>query len=878
MDVATIKEAFNGTILWCCVGAVGLMALAGLAVAAWKTPGKIMEVARKRGWLYVVVMGAFMAVATDAGSPTREDKERDRMRREQQAAEDAAWNAALGIGGLEAMGGADRRLAASLGDTEPSGGLSEGMAAGGLPASQETAEGTGAVMPSVRSLSVYNSLSRVMGVPMTVTTNLNQALQLNLHTNVRLPSGNVQFSIDAAEGAQFTVWMYDYGRGQYRRLLDMDGRAVVNLPISGWRRLVGDSSQSYSPVTPIYVTSAAKGAAMLRFGYWCVVDGKIVQDWQSQEITSVEPPLLSDINNDGRIDALDVSLFLDGGQFRFWCNQETVKGDYVGHVSDDRRNSQDLEINGRYDLVNFFPISLNLSALRYSWGNLVSYRLETNVQDTNTFKYCYARISKNALREMQTMDKFTLDGHRLHEAPLEALPRDGVALGSSTIESLCQDDAVVVAEAVSPYVSMRLVVKVGETELYAFTAPFSIQSVRDMYRVVDLTGAVDNPNFVPRIPHWEPANYPDAETDNTHFIFAHGYNVNPYDAMIWHDQMFKRFWWVGSKSMYTGVIWRGDESQFQLPYVGGVTPNYYVNVDHALTTAPYLATVVNGLPGDRKFVGAHSLGNMLVTSAIVDHALQYDRYFMFDAAVALEAYDVTAISPDSKNNMTPANWRAYSDRVRASHWFELFGEEDARHDLTWHGRFSSLANSVNYYSSEEDVLDKSDGQTHPVASASYAWMNQETRKGVWPMLLPGNNEAGWEFNSSYLVNNPYGGQGEPLRVPRSPAQADLISTNSLVVAPFFAPFDDMSICVTNRLETVPAKYQLLGDAIPAESYATGRNPVPSWGEEASGNSNQDMIMMRDVGISRAWNHGYLKDMSYRYIHRLFEDVLTRMEE
>ena len=414
MDVATIKEAFNGTILWCCVGAVGLMALAGLGVAAWKTPGKIMEVARKRGWLYIVVMGAFMAVATDAGSPTREDKERDRMRREQQAAEDAAWNAALGIGGLEAMGGADRRLAASLGDTEPSGGLSEGMAAGGLPASQETAEGTGAVMPSVRSLSVYNSLSRVMGVPMTVTTNLNQALQLNLHTNVRLPSGNVQFSIDAAEGAQFTVWMYDYGHGQYRRLLDTDGRAVVNLPISGWRRLVGGSSQSYSPVTPIYVTSAAKGAATLRFGYWCVVDGKIVQDWQSQEITSVEPPLLPDINNDGRIDALDVSLFLDGGQFRFWCNQETVKGDYVGHVSDDRRNSQDLEINGRYDLVNFFPISLNLSALRYSWGNLVSYRLETNVQDTNTFKYCYARISKNALREMQTMDKFTLDGHRLH--------------------------------------------------------------------------------------------------------------------------------------------------------------------------------------------------------------------------------------------------------------------------------------------------------------------------------------------------------------------------------------------------------------------------------------------------------------------------------
>lgn len=41
--------------------------------------------------------------------------------------------------------------------------------------------------------------------------------------------------------------------------------------------------------------------------------------------------------------------------------------------------------------------------------------------------------------------------------------------------------------------------------------------------------------------------------------------------------------------------------------------------------------------------------------------------------------------------------------------------------------------------------------------------------------------------------------------------------------PFFGNFDDMSICVTNRLASLPGKAKLLGDAIPAESYATGRN-------------------------------------------------------
>ncbi|MDD6030537.1 MAG: hypothetical protein PUE68_06935, partial [Kiritimatiellae bacterium] len=144
--------------------------------------------------------------------------------------------------------------------------------------------------------------------------------------------------------------------------------------------------------------------------------------------------------------------------------------------------------------------------------------------------------------------------------------------------------------------------------------------------------------------------------------------------------------------------------------------------------------------------------------------------------------------------------------------------------------------------------------------------------------LPGNNEAGWEFNDFYKVDNPYSGQGESYRMPRPPAQADLIGTDSLVVAPFFAPFDDMSICVTNRLTSLPGKARLLGDAIPAESYATGRNPVPGWEERSHGNENQDMILFRESSCSGSWTHGFIKDMSYFYVQQLFLDVVRRMKE
>ena len=56
-----------------------------------------------------------------------------------------------------------------------------------------------------------------------------------------------------------------------------------------------------------------------------------------------------------------------------------------------------------------------------------------------------------------------------------------------------------------------------------------------------------------------------------------------------------------------------------------------------------------------------------------------------------------------KESPTSAEWRPYPDRVRSSHWYELFlsSPNDARQGLTWKGLFRDVDNTINFYSSAD---------------------------------------------------------------------------------------------------------------------------------------------------------------------------------
>ena len=188
--------------------------------------------------------------------------------------------------------------------------------------------------------------------------------------------------------------------------------------------------------------------------------------------------------------------------------------------------------------------------------------------------------------------------------------------------------------------------------------------LKERFHVIDLDGCPVTNAIVEvvfgGVEAWNAGNFPDEESDGAQFVFVHGYNVNEASARAWGAEMFKRLWQSGSCNMFTAVTWYGNDSQSAL-YLGN-TPDYYSNVEHALSTAAAFKQSVQALPGTAKYIAAHSLGNMLVSSAIAEHGLAVARYFMLNAAVPIEAYAPSAITETTRTNMTPVDWRPYALR------------------------------------------------------------------------------------------------------------------------------------------------------------------------------------------------------------------------
>jgi len=340
----------------------------------------------------------------------------------------------------------------------------------------------------------------------------------------------------------------------------------------------------------------------------------------------------------------------------------------------------------------------------------------------------------------------------------------------------------------------------------------------------------------------------------------------------------------------------GNESQFHMPGVGLVSPNYHVNVEHAFASASNLVAVAQQYAGRRYFV-AHSLGNMLVSSAIQDWCLPYDKYMLLNAAVPIEAYDTStsAVNTVTVDRLTPRSWVGYPDELRAARWYDLFENGDARRSLTWKGRFSRVVNAVNCYSSEEEVLRCGFGENRQPLQRSYSWYNQERVKGVKPtQSVLGRNEGGWKFNTAHYIQLSFdddeSGQTIPYSRLRTPSEAVQLMNEphqDLRATPFFGEFADMSICSTNFM-TVAAlgrslRAQLLADAIPAESLPAGASEVPSWNGQSSDNVNmalglKDNSRLIEDEDDRAWGHSFFLSAPYMVVHQLFELITVLSQQ
>ena len=377
------------------------------------------------------------------------------------------------------------------------------------------------------------------------------------------------------------------------------------------------------------------------------------------------------------------------------------------------------------------------------------------------------------------------------------------------------------------------------------------------------------------------------------------------ETPLWAQNVFKKLWWAGLDRRFIAVQWRGNEGQtlLELPLVGYVTPNYYGNVQNAFATASALKTAMDGISGLKWFI-AHSLGNMLVSAAIQDYGMPHEKYFMLNAAIAMEALDPTnGITQESHDNMTPHAWTNYVDRVRSTHWFERFPEGDGRRLLTWKGRFANVTNIVNFYSTQEEVVNNGDGDWHTILKRNFVWYNQETRKGVWPLMLH-EYEGGWEFNPYHdtVTGSHVGNEYVESRQKMSPQNAANLTDEQLQEHPFFLDFVNPEMHSSSNGLVVATNYlyraEMLAYAIPAESFAVGANPIPGLTEMYTNSIpgklyyNHDMASLFASGRDdlpenhatdtkkkhRDWQHSTFVQRSYKRVHQLYKEIVKHIKE
>jgi len=444
---------------------------------------------------------------------------------------------------------------------------------------------------------------------------------------------------------------------------------------------------------------------------------------------------------------------------------------------------------------------------------------------------------------------------------------------------------------------------IGQTSLY-----MSISGVEQMFRHKNLLLHPDPGAKADRLTDTDVPNEPDTVEKN--FVFLHGYNVNPTQARGWFADIYKRMYWSGSRAKFYGVTWDGFDSQGLIPGLLDVTINLQTNIVNAFLTAPNLATFLATLTNET-VVAAHSLGNMVVLSALNDCTnvnFNISKYFMIDAAVPMEAIEgYQGQTAPMLEEMIHSEWVPYANRLCASEWFGLFPAGDARGTLTWSNRLSNFRNAdvYNFYSSGEEVLRAAPGDPptdllsaattivgnylfNQVPVASYMWVWQEKGKGRCASdTLLSSTHGGWKFN----YHPPYLYVTNGLPVFMSPAQASLVPNSQLMTNAFFdvtsASFGTADTALFGANGSVYAqtnRNRILSDAIPSLTLPVGANAVTNLDVLFGGKRNFDMQgelengwppgRARNPAEANKWHHSDVREVAYSFTYKLFNEIVN----
>ena len=714
---------------------------------------------------------------------------------------------------------------------------------------------------------------------------------------------NVHIGFEDAT-APFAVWLRDDSTGEYVQLASSDG-APLDIPLADWRLLSNASPYDAEFTTSVRVTAAAPGSATLVFRYWTSVGGRFAEDTVRQGLTAVAPPVRVDVDRDNDIDATDAQSLADGAIFRFWCNDDTDKGDYIGQSGDATPNAGNLKVDGKLDLVNFFPVQIDVSAFRRVWGNNASFKIRAPWSSGIWHCAVVNGLSADATDSLQTESQTVAGGAALDSADLVDLDWTGLDLG----DVLRPDGTAMLAFEATRTAQAddgpELVVSLGDAEVFTYRLAAEMSHVDDMFRFGNLRAAAENPAFVPNVPALQPKW--DQGRKDIDVFFTHGFNVSLEDARKWGRILFKRFWHSGFNARFHMLTWEGNYSLAPGETFNGL--HYQHDVWYAQRTGGALKRYVEAAQPDssKRILMTQSLGNMVACEALRE-GLHVGQYYMFDAAVQSEAIDGTLRAETSVDEpytkYVPEDWRGYTNACWAANWHRLFAgvSNDARAQMGWTDRFQgALGNATevyNYYSSGDAVFAETgdvpallDDAVHwgldwflwviPYPTVEFTfenhcWQKQEVLKGM--ATVAGTLSGGWGFNV-WQEYDSLSGTWRGVRYSQAGAAA-AVNNGSITNRPAFdvsgaaeminpnATDDDVFLALAKHVPALSSPVG--GSAVRVDEIReninmndTGGVPCPNgWGRPAEKGEYP-------------WKHSDMKDMAYFYVYKLYEQLIQK---
>lgn len=231
----------------------------------------------------------------------------------------------------------------------------------------------------------------------------------------------------------------------------------------------------------------------------------------------------------------DLDAYMGGKVFRMWVNDDADKSDSEDDPVDIPKQSnadcKDNRVNGRRDLVDFFPIWLDISSFA-PWlaGGQVGVGLMHPAAAINIVWTSLGNLEAGKFHREDVGGCGPNLDQAAHTAEVVRVTATGINVPGNVLAMIAQDSSkgVMMAEGVFPSSAPLIVVFFDKTThqiLYSFGLPMRICHVEDMYRWANIRAAAQGAE-ARASDLSEPSGLPDSDTNGKHFLFVHGYSVS----------------------------------------------------------------------------------------------------------------------------------------------------------------------------------------------------------------------------------------------------------------------------------------------------------------------------------------------------------------